>query len=296
MTASTTAQVNSPVPGTPEYDAAMIARAEGEGVQFKQTDSRVQGAATSETNITAQSGDKPGDTPDDKPARPDWCPEKFWNAETGTVNAEALAKSYGELERVRKPAEAKPDEAKPDAAKPDGQAPDTPALRSAMDKAAADFDANGDITPESYAALEAAGISREYTEAYVEGLKARAESVAVKVYDAVGGKDTVEKMNAWAMASLSPEQIEAHNRAVTSGDFNATVGALKSLKALFEASEGHAPSRVNAENSTVNAGYASKAQMLADMGKPEYRTDPAFRASVARKVENAMRANVDLEL
>lgn len=32
--------------------------------------------------------------------RPDWAPEKFWNAETGSVDAERMAGSYKELERT----------------------------------------------------------------------------------------------------------------------------------------------------------------------------------------------------
>lgn len=35
------------------------------------------------------------------PARPDWLPEKFWQADKGAPNVEGLAKSYGELERGR---------------------------------------------------------------------------------------------------------------------------------------------------------------------------------------------------
>lgn len=37
--------------------------------------------------------------PTGKPTRPDHIPEKFWDAEKGEVRAEALAKSYTELER-----------------------------------------------------------------------------------------------------------------------------------------------------------------------------------------------------
>lgn len=36
-----------------------------------------------------------------KPQRPEHIPEKFWNADKGEVNVEAMAKSYAELERTR---------------------------------------------------------------------------------------------------------------------------------------------------------------------------------------------------
>lgn len=44
-----------------------------------------------------------GETPpaSNAPARPDWLPEKFFDAKAGAPNVEALAKSYAELEKAR---------------------------------------------------------------------------------------------------------------------------------------------------------------------------------------------------
>lgn len=41
-----------------------------------------------------------GSPPVDAPQRPEWAPENFWDAEKGTVNAEAMAKSYSELRKA----------------------------------------------------------------------------------------------------------------------------------------------------------------------------------------------------
>ncbi len=49
---------------------------------------------------TPPAGDPPaGDPPPAADGRPDWCEEKFWNAETKEVRADALAKSYTELQK-----------------------------------------------------------------------------------------------------------------------------------------------------------------------------------------------------
>lgn len=52
-----------------------------------------------------QSGDGDGDGGDPSllpsPERPDFIPEKFWDADKGEVRLEGLAKSYGELEKNR---------------------------------------------------------------------------------------------------------------------------------------------------------------------------------------------------
>ena len=42
-------------------------------------------------------GETPKPGPDGKPARPDWCPEQFWDAERGEARAEAMARSWQEF-------------------------------------------------------------------------------------------------------------------------------------------------------------------------------------------------------
>jgi hypothetical protein len=41
----------------------------------------------------------PMPSPQAGPARPDYVPEKFWNAQRGSIESEALARAYAELER-----------------------------------------------------------------------------------------------------------------------------------------------------------------------------------------------------
>jgi len=48
------------------------------------------------TTTTPPDGSKPVDAP----VRPDYIPENFWNAESGEVNTEGLAKSYAELRKA----------------------------------------------------------------------------------------------------------------------------------------------------------------------------------------------------
>jgi hypothetical protein len=43
--------------------------------------------------------DDPRLQPQTGPSRPDFVPEKFWNARSGAIETEALARAYGELER-----------------------------------------------------------------------------------------------------------------------------------------------------------------------------------------------------
>jgi hypothetical protein len=81
-----------PTPGTPEYDAHMIAIAEG---KVATVDHNAKPAAPAEGTANVAPSN------DNKPQRPEHIPEKFWDAEKGEVRVEEMAKSYAELERTR---------------------------------------------------------------------------------------------------------------------------------------------------------------------------------------------------
>lgn len=53
----------------------------------------------SDAEITPASVPEAADAPAGRPQRPSYLPEKFWDEAEGSARVEALAKSYGELER-----------------------------------------------------------------------------------------------------------------------------------------------------------------------------------------------------
>lgn len=53
----------------------------------------------SDAEITAASVPESADAPAERPQRPSYLPEKFWDEAEGSARVEMLAKSYGELER-----------------------------------------------------------------------------------------------------------------------------------------------------------------------------------------------------
>lgn len=305
MTTNAAAPAATPVPGSPEHDAAMIALAERSGVRVTMSDT--------EGNVLASS--KPGDpapaaAPANEPAaeqRPEWIPEKFW---TGSLaeSAQKMAASYAELERARsqpKPAAPAPQPAAAPGTEgqPQGDAPateQTPAINSLLERAASEYEANKTFTDETFEALEKAGIPRGMAQNYVAGLAAQAELVETKVYGAAGGQAQYTAMSEWAAANLSEAQLAAYNSAVTSGDLTATLGAVENLKALYTAANGADPQtrveRVGGSgNEPVAEMYRSKHEVMKDMNDPRYKAgDKAFHALVDRKLEAAMRAGIDV--
>jgi hypothetical protein len=226
------------------------------------------------------------------PQRPDHIPEKFWNADKGEVNVEALAKSYAELEKARssaKPADAKPADAKPAEGKPAEGAPDAAAATAVaaagldMGKLETEFAESGKLSDDSIAAFEKVGISRAHIDAYFEGQKALADRVIAEVHSVAGGEPEFKAMSAWAGANLSDAEIEAFNAAMNGGAAAARL-AVQGLAARYAAENGKQGKVLGGSAGAASVGYASQAELTRDMRDPKYATDPAYRAKVEQKL------------
>lgn len=250
------------VPGSPEYDAAMAAKFD-----------KATGQTTEETTAV--------------PARPDHIPEKFWDAEKGEVRMDALLKSYSELEKARGKPAAEP--TKEPAADPATATADE--AQQVVEAAGLDFTAmsqefmeTGELSEDTYKSLEGKGIPKEMVDSYIAGQQALAEQWNNTGYEVAGGKDQYSKMIAWAADALSPSEKLAFNSA-TQGDVDQMKLAVAGLKQRYEAENGKAPGLLGGDTSLAsNSGYQSRAQMTADMKNPLYKTDPAFRTTVERKL------------
>jgi hypothetical protein len=324
-------QTAAPAPGTPEYDAKMIALAESSGSEI-----RVNGSVLEDKAPESAPAPAPASTDTTKAQRPEGVPEKFWNAETGQINTDALLKSYTELERARsapktepakEPAKVEPtadqkaaqaeldaattDEAKAaatakltaanaaaDAAKKTEEIAPTAALQSAMELAADAFAKNGEISEEAFVALEKSGITREYATQYAIGLKAQAELVEVKMYAEVGGREQYQAMHAWAAQNLSQEQKVAFNSQINT-TLESAIGAARNLKMIYEAANGRSPTgRVEPKGGSNEATpvemFRSEAEVTKAMSDPRYSSDAAFRKDVEAKLLASMNAGLNV--
>lgn len=222
--------------------------------------------------------------PAEKPQRPEWVPEKFWDAEKGEVKTEALAKSYGELEKMKG---AKPTEAAPSAQ------PSTEEAKTVVEAAGLSFEAMsaefataGDLSPETRGKLEAAGFTKDVVDTYLAGIKATGETLVSAAYEGAGDKAGFEAMQAWAVANATDADLKAYNELVASPDPAKVKLAVQGLYAKYTQAEGTpAQRRIEGDGGNDSGDvYESYAQVTADMKKPEYKKDPAFRAKVAEKL------------
>lgn len=243
----------------------------------------------------AAGANPPPAVPAEKPAKPEWVPEKFWDAEKGEVKTEDMAKSYGELEKKasgKKPADAP-------AAKKDGEAAtaDADAAKQVAEAAGVDFAAldteyqtDGKLSDESYAKLAEKGIPRDRVDAYIAGVQAQSASLMKAAHDAAGGAEQFAAVQAWAAENANPADLQAYNDLVQTGDPAKIAMAVQAITAKHAEAEGRPPSRMvdgSGNGSVPGERYESRAQMTADMRNPLYKSDPAFRAKVAAKLSRS---------
>ena len=261
--------VTPPAPGTPEYDAAMVAKFEAANAP----------AVVDETPTV--------------PTRPDSIPEKFWDAEKGEVRMEALLKSYSELEKAKgtkvAPAVVEPTvEPEKDAAAASTEDAAAVVASVGLDYAAmsSEFNELGGLSEETYKALDAKGIPQEMVDAYIAGQQALAAQWDNTGYEVAGGKESFDKMASWAKDAMTVAERQALNDAFSGKDTTADKMklAVAGLRAKYEAANGRAPGLLGGSPAGSNSGYQSRAQMTTDMKDPRYAKDPAFRASVERKL------------
>lgn len=302
MAEATNAPAPAPKPGTPEYDAAMVAKFDNAGV------------------APDKSADEPSPQPQPQPAtRPEWFPENLWKADKSLEeNSKALAASYAEARKTisQKPASqpaaqsAAPQvdpakkqledalaavKAKPDAKPEEIQAAEKaladykPAAPQVLPANVAEFEQEfaekGELSAESYAKLEKLGFGKDIVDSYIEGQKARVAAWEAKAHSAVGGKEKFEQMTAWASTGLSPAEIDAFNDAMVSGNEAQMMLAIQGVQAKFSAANGTQPALLGGSKGTDQvAGFRSQAEMTAAMSDPRYKKDPAYRADVEKRV------------
>jgi hypothetical protein len=238
--------------------------------------------------------------------RPPWLPDKF-------SSPEELAKAYEELEKKQGQAgsekendnqeqkageeENKSGKLTPDKVDNGEQDEDQKEAEKAVEDAGLDYDAlqkefleNGELSDESRQKLRDSNIPDKMIDSHIEAMQAKAQQTLSEFYEAVGGEEEYKSLIEWAGNNLSKEEIDAFNEAVGSGNVHTMKMAVNGLKSQRQAVEGAEGNRVAGEAGSGSDGeaYQNQEQMLADMRKPEYKNDSAFRQKV---IERAARSN-----
>lgn len=248
-------------------------------------------------------------TPADRAAaeRPANVPEKFWDAANKRVNTDALLKSYSELEKMKsKPAEAAAEtppaegqdpskatiEKPAEGEKPAEEAPKVEAapVATLIEQLTTKY-TDGSLAETDFAAAEAAGIPKSVVETYFAGLKALEATTLISLETAAGGKETLDAARNWAVKGLTDAELDFYNANVSKPETSET--AVKWLAEKYIAanpSEGKLVTKGAPSSAPQGDVFRSSAEVTAAMSDPKYRTDPAFRQTVAEKLARSREA------
>lgn len=211
------------------------------------------------------------------PERPEWLPQKF-------KSPEDMAKAYSQLEsKLGQDNSEQEEEVTGEETASD--------VSDLLDDKGLDFDVfqqeyneNGQLSDDAYAALDEAGFPRSVVDTWIQGQDALASQVAGEMYDIVGGQEDYNNMVSWAADTLPESEIDAFNATMATQDPNMIRLAIQGLNARYR-SEAE-PTLMQGQTGTVSSGgrFESNAELTAAMGDPRYSKDPAYRQQVADKL------------
>jgi hypothetical protein len=280
---------------TPEeraaHDAAMAKVAEGnEGDLSLKTKDGTKTVVTPEGE-----GDETGVT-----KRPEDIPEKFWDAEKGVVNVEALLKSQKDGEEAAraaaagktKTAEELAAEAAAGTKTPEEIAAEEAAAKGgdqpkAVADASAEYAEKGELSPETYASLAAQGLTEGMVNDYIAGQKAIVSTLTAAASEPFGSAEGYNTAADWAAANLDEAEIAALDVQLTSTNPAIVKQGAAALQEKYAANADIDPLvtiQGNGAPAKTGTSFRSSAEMQAAMSDPRYKTDPAYRDEVAAKV------------
>ncbi len=261
------------------------------------------------------------------PQRPDNVPEKFWDAEKGAVNTDALLKGYSELstklgedsnqnaasnnqmgikvegqEGNQQNAGNESDQNQGDDSrqKSDQNQQDQQSQQQNQDgqqqqapqefaKYAEEYARAGELSEESYKELqEKNGLSKEFVDNYINLQNQQQQQQLTALYESVGGEENYRKMTAWAEKNFTAREIVAFDQQVESNDPNVVKLAVTALAAAYQKANGSSPNLIGGDTSRTSIGrFENSSQVISAMQDPRYRADPAYRREVEDKVANS---------
>jgi hypothetical protein len=212
--------------------------------------------------------------------RPEWLPEKF-------ESAEDMAKAYSELEKkMGAGEEEKEQEETTEENESQETQQDLTELQSRVNDASTKyFESGGEITDETYQALEEVGISRELVDRFKAGQESLENAEISDIQSAAG--DEYEAMAQWAGDSLDDDEFNAFNEVVNNGTVQQAKLAVKGLYARYKSEVGATGPKLVSGSTTGSSTmpYQSMQEVSRAMQDPRYKSgDKAYHNEVDRRL------------
>ena len=109
---------------------------------------------------------------------------------------------------------------------------------------------------------------------------------AAEIQNSIGGVDNYNAMSEWAGENLTDGDLQAYNDIVERGSVEQARVAVKGMYAQFLGAGGAAPTLSQGATSGVAGAkaFGSAVQMVEAMQDPRYKSDPAYRTQVEKRI------------
>lgn len=211
-------------------------------------------------------------------------------------NASELEKAYMELQKKLGSGESTDDES--DYASEEVEEVEASSNDELVDylvSANDEYAQNGQLSEETIESL-ANMSSRDLIDAYfrmqdsmpvesnvVQGRELSADEVS-QIQNTVGGEEAYAQLTGWAAENFSPQEIEAFDSVVESGNPGAINLALQALYYRYTDSMGYEGELIQGKPARGADAFRSQAELIQAMSDPRYDNDPAYRQDVIEKL------------
>ena len=215
--------------------------------------------------------------------RPEWLPEKF-------KSAEDMAQAYSELEKKlgqapkEDQAEAEQVEEKAEDETEQSEEGVSEAYQAVAEASKEFFENDGQLSEETYNALEKAGLPRDLVDSYAAGQQALLSSEEGQIKSVAQGN--YDAMAEWANENLPQEEIDAFDEAVTGGTISQAKLAVQGLYARYQNEVGAKPKLTQgAVNGVSTMPFKSMQELARAQSDPRYKSgDKAYHEEIDRRL------------
>lgn len=156
-----------------------------------------------------------------------------------------------------------------------------------FEKCAEEYEANGNLSEETYKKLAEAGYTKAVVDAYIAGVEAKATKITNTILEKVGGEAEYNKLAKFIQAKGNAA-VDAYNALVDSGNLSALIMFLNGVKAEMTLTKGTANRTVlGGQGNNAVKGFETEADMVKAMTDPRYKSDPDYAKKVAMKLEKS---------
>ena len=221
--------------------------------------------------------------PQDQSDRPEWLPEKF-------KSPEDMSKAYSELEKkLGQPTEEgteEPEQVEEKAVDKEEQTEEnvSEAYQTIAEASKEFFENDGQLSEETYNALEKAGLPRDLVDSYAAGQQALLQSEEGQIKSVAQGN--YDAMAEWANENLPQEEIDAFDEVVTGGSISQAKLAVQGLYARYQNEVGAKPKLTQGAVSGVSTmPFKSMQELARAQSDPRYKSgDKAYHEEIDRRL------------